>query len=113
MNLNTSSTSTSSIISTTTATGNTGYTEIYTVIDAASTAFHEYVESSHEAVQILHQAYVCSFAYVLLLVGDSSGNIIRGMYHHPSLELYCNCFTTIYLFVFSTFHTTHRSMGIL
>jgi hypothetical protein len=40
--------------------------------------FHTYIGSSHEAVQLLHQAYVYSFQYVLLLVGDASGNIIRG-----------------------------------
>jgi hypothetical protein len=59
----------------------TSNSELYTVIDAAvATNFHDYVDAPHEAVQVLHQAYVCSFSYVLLLVGDSSGNIIRGMY---------------------------------
>jgi hypothetical protein len=75
------STSTSSSTSTTTL-GNTSNpcsnTELYTVIDAQSTNFHLYVDLSHEAKQILHQAYVCDFSYVMLLVGDSSGNIIRG-----------------------------------
>jgi len=75
------STSTSSSTSTTTL-GNTSNpcsnTELYTVIDAQSTNFHLYIDSSHEAIQILHQAYVCDFSYVLLLVGDSSGNIIFG-----------------------------------
>ncbi len=61
---------------TTGTTSSTSNKEIYTVIDAASTAFHDYVDASHEAVQVLHQAYICSFSYVLLLVGDSSGNII-------------------------------------
>jgi hypothetical protein len=56
-------------------------TELYTVIDAASAGdFRSYIDSSHEAVQLLHQAYVCNFKYVLLLVGDPSGNIIRGVY---------------------------------
>lgn len=52
--------------------------DLYTVIEASSSDFHTYVDSTHEAVQLLHTAYVYSFAYVLLLVGDSSGTIIRG-----------------------------------
>jgi hypothetical protein len=51
--------------------------ELYTVICSDSEDFHLYV-ASHEAVQLLHQAYVYSFKYVLLPVGDASGNIIRG-----------------------------------
>jgi hypothetical protein len=54
--------------------------ELYTIVEAASADFHLYVDSSHKAVQLLHQAYVCSFQYVLLLVGDKSGNIIRGKF---------------------------------
>jgi hypothetical protein len=34
---------------------------------------HVHVDSSHEAIQRLHQAYVCSFEYVLLLVGGATG----------------------------------------
>ncbi len=67
------SSSTSTMMGSTTSTSNT---EMYKVIDAASTAFHDYVDASYEAVQVLHQACICSFSYVLLLVGDSSGNII-------------------------------------
>ena len=67
----------SSSSSTSTTIGRGG-AEMYTIIEAASADFHIYVDSSHEAVQLLHQAYVCSFQYVLLLVGDRSGNIIRG-----------------------------------
>ena len=52
--------------------------ELYTVIEASSSDYHKYVDSTHEAVQLLHTAYVYSFEYVLLLVGDSAGNIIRG-----------------------------------
>ena len=40
----------------------------------------EYVESKHELIQILHHAYVYIFKTVLLLVGDKSGNILRGIY---------------------------------
>jgi len=54
--------------------------ELYTIIEAASADFHLHVDSTHEAVQLLHQVYVCSFQCVLLLVGDRSGNIIRGKF---------------------------------
>jgi hypothetical protein len=53
--------------------------ELYTIIEAASVGFNVYVDSSNKAVQLLHQDYICSFKYVLLLVRDRSGNIIRGM----------------------------------
>ena len=53
-------------------------TELYTIVDASSTEFSTYVDSSHESVQLMHQAYVYNFKYVLLLIGDKSGNIIRG-----------------------------------
>jgi hypothetical protein len=71
MNLCTSSTTSYSSSATSSA-------ELYTVICVDSEDFHLYVDSSHEAVQLLHQAYVYSFKYVLLLVGDASGNIIQG-----------------------------------
>ncbi len=53
-----------------------GAPELYTIISALSTDFCAYIDSSHEAVQLLHQAYVCGFKYILLLVGDRTGNII-------------------------------------
>jgi hypothetical protein len=59
-----------------------GAPELYTIISALSTDFCAYIDSSHEAVQLLHQAYVCGFKYVLLLVGDRTGNIIRGKYQN-------------------------------
>jgi len=31
-------------------------------------------------VQLMHQAYVYKFKFVLLLIGDKSGNIIRGVW---------------------------------
>jgi hypothetical protein len=83
VNLSTSS-ATSTRTPTATVTASTRRTstgtgrEIYTLIEVASRDFHTYIGSSHEAVQLLHQAYVYSFQYVLLLVGDASGDIIRG-----------------------------------
>jgi hypothetical protein len=61
-----------------TSTSFRGADQMYTVVRAASAEFNAYVDSSQEAVQLLHQAYVYSFNYVLLLVGDRMGNIIRG-----------------------------------
>jgi hypothetical protein len=52
--------------------------ELYTVIEATSGEYHKYITSTHEAVQLMHTSYVFDFKYVLLLVGDSYGNIIRG-----------------------------------
>jgi len=78
-----------------------GGADLYSVLEATPEEFHIYVDSSHEAVQLLHQAYVCSFEYVLLLVGDPSGNIIRGARRislsHVYFNLYphkliCSCF---------------------
>ena len=62
-------------------TGSSSTSDLYTVIEASSNDFHKYVNSSHEAVQLMHTAYVYSFEYVLLLVGDSSGSIIRGKFY--------------------------------
>ncbi len=56
--------------------------QTYTLVQAASSDFHIYVDSPHEAVQLLHLSYVYSFKYVLLLVGDRVGNIIRGVCVH-------------------------------
>ncbi len=50
----------------------------YTIVHADNEDLHMYVDYSHEAVQLLHQAYVLNFKFVLLLIGDASGNIIRG-----------------------------------
>jgi hypothetical protein len=81
---NTSSGTTSSTIADTTSSSTATKSthsrgaELYTLIHAASADFQAYIDSSHEAVQLLYQAYMCSFKYVLLLVGDRSGNIIRG-----------------------------------
>jgi hypothetical protein len=47
-------------------------------ISTAHNLLHVYVDSSHAAIQILHQAYVCSFEYILLLVGDATGDINQG-----------------------------------
>ena len=52
--------------------------ELYIVIEALSGDYHKYLDSTHEVVQVLHTAYVYSFEDVLLSVGDSSGNTIRG-----------------------------------
>jgi hypothetical protein len=38
----------------------------------------EFINSTHELVQILHHAYVFDFQYVLLLVGDATGAILTG-----------------------------------
>jgi hypothetical protein len=54
--------------------------QLYTIVHADTEDFHLYVDSSHEAVQLLHQAYVFNFKFVLLLIGDASGNIIRGTF---------------------------------
>jgi hypothetical protein len=56
----------------------TSTTEQYTILDTDTEKFHLYIDSFHEAIQLLHQAYVFSFKYVLLLIGDASRNIIRG-----------------------------------
>jgi hypothetical protein len=78
-----------------------GGADLYSVLEATLEDIHIYIDSSHEAVQLLHQAYVCSFEYVLLLVGDPSGNIIRGARRisltHVYFNLYpckliCSCF---------------------
>ncbi len=60
------------------STSNSSTLQLYTVIEALSGDYHKYVNSSHEAAQLVHTAYVYGLNYVLLLVGNSSGNIIRG-----------------------------------
>ncbi len=45
------------------STGSIRGTKLYAVLDAASGDFHSYIDSSHEAVQLLHQAYMCNFDY--------------------------------------------------
>jgi hypothetical protein len=54
--------------------------ELYTIIEVTSGDFHKYVDSAHEAIQLMHTAFVYGFEYALLLIGDSSGNIIPGKY---------------------------------
>ena len=71
--------------------------DLYTVIEASSSDFHAYVDSTHEAVQLLHTAYVYSFEYVLLLVGDSSGAIIRG---ELKMNDYIFCLIIIFTLLF-------------
>jgi hypothetical protein len=59
--ISSTSSSTSSSADTTTTSGSRG-AELYTVIRAASSDFQAYIDSSHEAVQLLHQAFVyCIF----------------------------------------------------
>jgi hypothetical protein len=67
-----------STLSTSTHTSSRTSTQ-YMEVDARARDFHKYVDSTHEAVQLLHQAYVCGLKHVLLLVGDTTGNIIRGL----------------------------------
>jgi hypothetical protein len=52
--------------------------QLYTIVHADTEDFYLNVDSSHEAVQLLHQAYIFNFKFVFLLIGDASGNIIRG-----------------------------------
>jgi len=61
-----------------TSTSSTSTNQLYTILHADTEDFHLYIDSSHEAVQLLHQAYIFNFKYVLLLIGDASGNIIGG-----------------------------------
>jgi hypothetical protein len=97
-----SSMASTSPASTSTTTSSTTFgirgAELYTIIEAASVDFNAYVDSSHKAVQLLHQAYVCSFKYVLLLVGDRSGNIIRGMFCTKEECSYCKQFVLLTAF---------------
>lgn len=46
-----------------------------------------YIESKHEIVQILHHAYTYNFKKLLILIGDQSGNIIRGIWVCFSTQL--------------------------
>jgi hypothetical protein len=75
--------------------------ELYIIIEVASADFHDYVDSLHEAMQLLYQAFACSFQYVLHLVGDRSGNIIRGKFcnkgecsYHKVISFYSKHFTS-------------------
>jgi hypothetical protein len=42
--------------------------------------FHNYVESSHEAIQCLHHAYLYDLTFVLLLIGDRNGTVESGIF---------------------------------
>ena len=58
------------------------------------------IDSKHELIHILHHAYVYNFKIVLLLVGDKSGSILRGVYitFPGSLKTaYGNMMQSIYL----------------
>jgi hypothetical protein len=88
----------------------TSNSEIYIVIQTGSTDFHDYVDAPHEAVQV--QAYSCSSFYVLLLAGDSSGNIIRGMNQHPIRAISQLLQNRFYLFA-AILHTTYVSKHAL
>ena len=63
-------------------------TELYTIVEASSSDFHKYVHSTHESVQVMHTAYVYGFEYVLLLIGDSFGNVIRGKFINKIIFIY-------------------------
>ena len=58
------------------------------------------VESKHELIQVLHHAYVYNFRTVLLLIGDSSTTILRGVYikfPRALLNTYGNVLHSVYL----------------
>lgn len=90
--------------------------ELYTIIEASSGDYHKYITSTHEAVQLMHTAYVYSFKYVLLLVGDSFGNIIRGK---PFINLknntltFISSLTYVKMYFFIIYLLNCRSMGSL
>ena len=59
----------------------------YFSIDAESIHFTKLVHDTHEAVQVIHHAYVYDFATVLLLVGNNAGAIMYGIFVNVSEEL--------------------------
>lgn len=52
----------------------------YWIVNAMSNDFPFFVKDRKEAVQCLHHAYVYDVAYVLLLIGNNSGNVIAGIW---------------------------------
>jgi hypothetical protein len=52
----------------------------YFRVSAESPDFTELVDDTHEAVQVLHHAYVYGFESVLLLVGDNHGDVLYGIF---------------------------------
>ncbi|CAB9531251.1 unknown protein [Seminavis robusta] len=62
----------------------------YFSVRADSDKFKRIVNSMHEAIQLLHHAFVYDLDYVLLLVGDNSGAVVYGVMFFvfvPSLNL--------------------------
>lgn len=59
----------------------------YFQVDADSDEYSVIVDDTHEAVQVLHHAYVYGFDCVLLLVGNNAGGILYGVFVHVSKEL--------------------------
>jgi len=52
-----------------------------------------FIPKTHELIQLLHHAYVYNLSMVLLLIGDTKGSIIRGVwvsFEQPIFDAYCN-----------------------
>lgn len=47
------------------------------ILDADAKEFHVYLDSMHDVVQLLHQAYVYSFKYVLLLINKQTQRLLK------------------------------------
>ncbi|CAB9527303.1 unknown protein [Seminavis robusta] len=52
----------------------------YFSVRADSDKFKRIVNSTHEAIQVLHHAFVYDLEYVLLLVGDNGGAVVYGVF---------------------------------
>ncbi|CAB9504104.1 unknown protein [Seminavis robusta] len=52
----------------------------YFTVDASAPEFAKVVADTHEAVQVLHHAYVYGFDCILLVVGDNSGDVMYGIF---------------------------------
>ncbi|CAB9497204.1 unknown protein [Seminavis robusta] len=59
----------------------------YFEVDASSAEYATMVGNKHEAVQVLHHAFVYGFDCILLLVGDTCGEVMYGVFITVSAAL--------------------------
>ena len=68
--------------------------------EAGSNQIHEQVLRKSERLQLLHQAATLNIKYGLLLIGERTGSLIRGIWVHFSddlIETYRSCMNDIHV----------------